>query len=164
MMNWILVIMGAIVAIVLALIVGGLAAARTRLVAREIQLRAPLDAVWPLVKAAEQTPSWCPELPNMTMTSETPPRLVQLQLLDDSGDPFGEWTVTLSTRAGGTQLSIAETSEVRNPITRFIGSFSSFGFDTQRVDGFLLALAGQLGEADIVVGPGTSHPHASSPS
>ena len=154
MMNWILVIMAGVVAVVLALIVGGLASQRTRLVAREVRLRASLETVWPLLTQVEQTPAWCAQLPNMQLLSESAPRLRRLQLLNDDGVAFGEWTIAASPRDGGTQLSVAETCELHNVIARF---FNSFSIDSSRVDGFLRALAAQVGETDVTIGGVSMH-------
>lgn len=154
MMNWILVIMAGVVAVVLALIVGGLASQRTRLVSREVRLHAPLETVWPLLTQVEQTPAWCPQLPNMQLLSESAPRLRRLQLLNDDGAVFGEWTIAASPRDGGTQLSVTETCELHNVIARF---FNSFSMDTSRVDGFLRALAAQVGETDVTIGGVSMH-------
>jgi hypothetical protein len=157
MMNWILLVMAAIVSVVVALILGGLATSRTRSAAREVRLRAPLDNVWLLVRMVSETPAWCPDLPSMTVLEETRPRLLKTQLLDDTGTPVGHWLVAMSERDGGTQLTVAEMVDVPNPIVRF---FRSFGDDARRVDGFLRALGQQLGEPDVVVGPVTLHPSA----
>lgn len=155
MMNWILLVMAAIVAVVGAVVLGGLVSPRTRLAAREVRLRAQPDAVWQLVKSVEQTPAWCPDVPNMTVLEESAPQLLRLQLRDDNGEPTGEWTFVCSARNGGTQLSLAEVIGLRNPIQRFL---RSFGSGTARVDSFLQALSTQVGEPDIVVGPITMHP------
>jgi hypothetical protein len=157
MMNWILLVMAAIVAVVGALVLGGLVSPRTRLVSREVRLRAPLDTVWRLLCTVEETPAWCPELPNMTVVQEEPRQLRRLQLLDDAGEPVGEWTLVSSARDGGTQLSVAEVVVLRNPIQRFL---RSFGSGTARVDGFLRALATQVGEPDVMIGVITMHPSA----
>jgi hypothetical protein len=155
MMNWILLVMAAVVAVIGALVLGGLVSPRTRLVSREVRLRAPLETVWPLLCTVEQTPPWCPALPNMTLLEETPPQLRRLRLLDDIGTPTGEWTLVSSARDGGTQLSLAEVVGLRNPIVRFL---RSFGSGTARVDDFLRALATQVGEPDAVIGGITIHP------
>ncbi|MFN9205350.1 MAG: hypothetical protein ACK6DP_20100 [Gemmatimonas sp.] len=155
MMNWILLVMAAVVAVVGALVLGGLVSPRARLASREVRLRASLDAVWPLLCMVEQTPAWCPDLPNMTLLEEAPPQLRRLRLLDDAGDAIGEWTLVSSVRDGGTQLSVAEVVVLRNPVQRFV---RSFGSGTARVDGFLRALATQVGEPDVAIGGITMHP------
>ncbi|MFY7922949.1 MAG: hypothetical protein ACOVSI_11085 [Gemmatimonas sp.] len=154
MMNWILVIMAGVVAVVLALVVGGLASQRTRLVAREVRLRAPLETVWPLLTQVEQTPAWCAHLPNMQLLMESAPRLRRLQLLDDDGVAFGEWIMAAAAHDGGTQLSVTETCELHNVIARF---FNAFSIDSSRVDDFLRALALQVGETDVTIGSVSVH-------
>lgn len=155
MMNWILLVMAAIVAVLGALILGGLVSPRTRMAAREVRLRASLDRVWALVEQVEQTPAWCPDLPPMTVLETVAPQLMRLRVLNDDGAALGEWTLVTSARDGGTQLSVAEVIALPNPIQRFV---RSFGNDTRRVDGFLRALAAQVGEGEVTPGPITMHP------
>lgn len=143
MMNWILLVMAAIVAVVLALILGGLASSRTHRASRDVTLRAPIDAVWRLARLVDETPAWCPQLPAMTVTEERAPHGLSTQLLDDTGEPMGTWSLSLREHDGGTRLSIEELLDVRNPVQRF---FRSFGEDTRQIDGFVRALRGQLGE------------------
>jgi hypothetical protein len=143
MMNWILLVMAAIASVVVALILGGLATARTHRAARDVHFRAHVDAVWQLVRTIDETPAWCPDLPAMLVLEERAPQALTTQLLDDTGTPIGTWTLALHERDGGTQLSVAEEVDVRNPIQRFL---RSFGAHSQRIDGFVGALGRQLGE------------------
>ncbi|AMW06056.1 hypothetical protein [Gemmatimonas phototrophica] len=143
MMNWILLVMAAIASVVVALILGGLATARTHRATRDLYFRAPIDAVWTLVRTIDETPAWCASLPAMTVLQEHAPHALTTQLLDDTGTPMGTWTLTLLAQKGGTQLSAAEEVDVRNPIQRFL---RSFGAHSQRLDGFVEALGRQLGE------------------
>jgi hypothetical protein len=156
-MNWILLVMAAIASVVLALILGGLASTRTRSAAREVRLRAAITDVWALVRTINDTPAWCPDLPPMTVLEETRPRLLKTAVLDDTGAPVGTWLVAMSERDEGTQLSIAESVDVANPVQRFL---RSFGNEAQRLDEFLRALGAQLGEPDVDVGPVSRHPSA----
>jgi hypothetical protein len=81
-----------------------------------------------------------------------------VQLRNDDGVAFGEWIIAASPRDGGTQLSVAETCELHNVIARF---FNSFSIDSSRVDGFLRALASEVGETAVTIGGVSMHEHPS---
>jgi hypothetical protein len=135
--------MAAIASVVVALILGGLATARTHRATRDVYFRARIETVWTLVRTIDETPAWCPDLPAMTVLQERAPQGLTTQLLDDTGTPMGTWTLALHEQEGGTQLSVAEEVDVRNPILRFL---RSFGAHSHRLDGFVEALGRQLGE------------------
>lgn len=65
MMNWILLLMGLVVAVVVALMLGGLMAPKQRRVVRGIRLPIRPDEAWPVVRQVDGPPRWCASLPNM---------------------------------------------------------------------------------------------------
>jgi hypothetical protein len=147
-MYWILLVMAAIAAIVIALVVGGLVTAETNLEVREIVLRATPDLIWPVMYDVQGATSWCEGLPTMEVVTWNAPHLMTTRLLDDSGDEFGTWLVALTRIEGGTRLIVAETVTIGNPVVRFV---RQFGGRTARVDRWLVGVAEQLDEFGVVV-------------
>ena len=175
-MYWILFIMAAIVAMVLALIVGGLVTPRDHVVARRIRLRDPRSAVWATIRDFGRYGEWRHELefaevidadqpqPRWRETStrgsvafgvtgETPSERLVAKILDDDLPFSGEWTWSLRDDAGGTEVSITERGTVRNPVFRFIGAHL-IGY-TSSIDRYLKALAERHGEPGLAISDAT---------
>lgn len=155
MMNWILLIMGTIVAVVAALILGGLMAPRRHRVVRGIRLPVAPDAAWPLVRQVDGPPLWCASLPNMRVQDEKEFVQLRLDVLDDDDIVVGEWQLALlpldaagripqdgATDAEATLLVLAEQTDIGNPVVRLV---RSVGQHSDRADRFLEAVAQQLG-------------------
>ncbi|MBL0938477.1 MAG: hypothetical protein IBJ03_06270 [Gemmatimonadaceae bacterium] len=155
MMNWILLIMGTIVAVVAALIFGGMLAPKRHRVERGIRLSVPPDEAWPTVRQVDGPPLWCASLPNMRVVEEEEAVRLRLEVLNDDEAVVGLWQVALlplneqgniaadvSTPAVTTLLVITEQTDGGNPVLRLV---RSVGTHSMRVDGFLEAVAQQLG-------------------
>lgn len=142
MMNWILLVMGGIVAVVLAMLLGGAMAPRTRTATRTLRTSRRADEVFAYLRQADGPPRWCADLPAMRVREAEPPHRLDLTLLDDDGQPIGEWQVSVREEEGGTVATIAETVRVDNLLLRFLASLGSDGARPQR---FLDAAAAQLG-------------------
>ena len=149
MMNWILLVMATIAAIVVAMIVGGLLAPRGRLATRTLTVDAAPEAVYRLLREADGPPRWCPALPTMRVDEEHQPSALRFTLLDDEGTRLGTWDVTVRAERGRTVATIAEQVSVSNPVVRFLRSFGGNGTRPQR---FLEAVARELGGAHVVGG------------
>ena len=143
MMNWILLVMGAMVAVVLAMLLGGAMAPRTRTATRTLRTSHRVDEVFACLRQADGPPRWCADLPAMRVRETEPPHRLGLTLLDDDGQPIGEWQVTVREEEDGdTVATIAETVRVDNLLFRFLASLGTDGTRPQR---FLDAAAAQLG-------------------
>lgn len=161
-MYWILFLMAAIAAVVVAVIVGGLVTPREHHVARAVTIPASPDAVWATIRDFARYDEWRTELehadvidveqpqPRWRETStrgsvsfgvtleEAPHRLV-VRILDEDLPFTGEWTWHVRADGDGTRVTIAERGSVSNPVFRFIAAH--FMGYTRSLDGYLRALA-----------------------
>jgi hypothetical protein len=142
MMNWILLVMAAVAAIVVAMILGGLMAPRTRMATRTLECDASATDVYRLLREADGPPRWYAALPTMHVQDELAPHRVQFALVNDDGTPMGSWKVTVHTEPERVVATITEHVAVDNLILRFLRSFGGNG---ARPQAFLEAVAGQLG-------------------
>jgi hypothetical protein len=169
---WILFIMSAMVAIVLALVVGGLATPRDHAVARTITLPAAPNDVWITVRDVGRYGEWRHELESADIvdtdqpqtrwretttrgsitfgvsTDDAPHRLVA-RILDDDLPFSGEWTWRIEPDGNGTRVTIAERGSVGNPVFRFISAH--FIGHTKSIDQYLQALAARHGSPRITI-------------
>ncbi len=144
MMNWILLVMATIAAVMVAMLLGGAIAPRTRRAGRSLIAARSVADVYARVREADGPPRWCAELPTMRVSDEQAPRSLTFTLLDDDGAEMGRWDVTVSALDGPdawTRISISETVTVNNLLMRFLRSLGGNGARPQR---FLEAMAHQL--------------------
>ena len=148
MMNWILLVMATIAAVMVAMLVGGAMAPRTRFSVRSLIVPHPVPVVYARVREADGPPRWCAELPTMQVAAERAPHDVTFTLLDDDGTEMGRWHVTVVVQEGAhvgatghTIVTITESVTVHNLLLRFLRSLGGNGARPQR---FLEAVAQQL--------------------
>jgi hypothetical protein len=173
---WILFVMGAIAAVVIALIAGGLATPRDHAVARTIVLRHDRDTVWSTVRNFDAYAEWRDELEHAEVvdtdqaqvrwretstrgsvtfgvTGEQAPERLSARILDDDLPFTGEWTWTLVVDDAGTRVTITERGSVPNPAFRFIAAH--FMGYTKSLDRYLRGLAQRLGQPGITIDDAT---------
>ncbi|HYW32997.1 MAG TPA: SRPBCC family protein, partial [Gemmatimonas sp.] len=139
-MYWILFVMGVIVAVVIALIVGGLTTPRTHVASRVVRLRATPETVWAIVRDVGSYASWRPEVQSTLVegaeweesssrgsmrfgvTHDEPPVQFGARILDEDLAFQGEWFWRIDADAGGSRVTLTERGEVGNPVFRFIGT------------------------------------------
>lgn len=161
-MYWILFVMGAIAAVVVAVIVGGLATPRDHAVARAVVLNAPLADVWSTVRNVARYHEWRHELEHAELvdteqpqprwretstrgsvtfgiTRDEAPHTLAARILDEDLPFSGEWTWSLRAEGNGTRVTITELGSVPNPVFRFIAAH--FMGYTRSLDTYLTALA-----------------------
>ena len=165
-MYWILFVMGALVAVVAALVMGGLATPRRHTVSRTIVLKAPLDLVWRTVRDVGAYREWRPQLTESVassgddgpewrestrrgsirfgVTADEPPHRFGSRILDDDLPFTGEWEWRLEPAGGATRVTITERGEIGNPIFRFIATHMRG--HTATIDAYLAALATRVGD------------------
>lgn len=171
-MLWILFVMGTIVAIVLAIIVGGLATPREHTVARSIVLPVSMDRVWQTIHDVGNYNAWRHELEDAEIvdtnqpqlrwretstrgsvtfgvTADEPPQRFAARILDEDLPFSGEWTWRLDTDGSTTRVSITERGAVGNPLFRFFAAHV-MGY-TKSLDGYLSALAAHLGSPNVTI-------------
>lgn len=162
-MYWILFVMGAMLSLVLAVLVGGLATPREHVASRTMTVRATPETVWHLVCDVGSYAEWRSEMQSVLVDGDEwqeftsghslrfgvaaseAPRLFVARILDDDLPVTGEWAWELTPRDGGTQVTLTETGEISNPFSRFVGAHMS-GY-TMSIDAALSALAVKVGDA-----------------
>jgi hypothetical protein len=164
---WILFVMGALVAVAAALVMGGLATPRAHTVSRRMVVRAPLDLVWHTVRDVASYSAWRPELRESVasmgddgpewrestgrrslrfgVTVDEPPHRFGSRILDDDLPFTGEWSWALEPVNDGTRVTITERGEIGNPIFRFLATHMRG--HTATIDAYLAALAVRVGDA-----------------
>lgn len=144
MMNWILLVMATIAAVMVAMLLGGAMAPRTRRSVRSLNAARHVHDVYACVREADGPPRWCADLPTMHVADMQAPDSLTFTLIDDDGADMGQWDVTVAAVRGGderTCVTITETVTVHNLLLRFLRSLGGNGARPQR---FLEAVARQL--------------------
>lgn len=166
-MRWIVIILGILVAILVAIALSGAMLPQEHTVTRSILLNQPPEAIWSVITDHANEPKWRADVASITrladrnghelveekykkgdtmkietVESQPPTRLVR----DVVDNPIfsGRWTYELTQENGGTRVRITEHGSVPNPVFRLISRFV-IGHTTS-IDKFLTALAGKFGE------------------
>ena len=167
-MKWVLIILGAVVALVVLMTVIGAFVAREHTATSTITLRQPADSVWKVVRDIGSGPTWWPaiqlaerlpdrdghevwrqklsgfDVPIIVMES-SPPRKLVTQIDPTASAAFGgTWTYQLSPDSTGTRISVTEAGWISNPLFRFMSRFL-FGYYGS-LDKYLEALGKRFGE------------------
>jgi len=164
-MGIVLFVMGAVVAVVLSMLVGGLLLPRAHDVTRVLRLRAMPDAVWSLVADPAGYPTWRDSMSSVNIEGTAPlrwrefgddgslafeavrvnaPHHFAARLLDDDVARQIEREFTLEADGTGTRVVYRELSTVNNPIARFVNRYIMRR--TGASDRLLVALAIALDE------------------
>lgn len=165
-MYWILFVMAAIAAVIVAVIVGGLVTPRDHAVARTVRVPAAPGDVWHTVRNVGAYSDWRHEIEHAEVidadqpqvrwretstrgsvsfgvTREDAPHTMSARILDDDLPFTGEWTWHVAADGTGTRVAITERGSVSNPVFRFIGAHF-IGY-TKSIDAYLSALAAHHG-------------------
>lgn len=166
-MKWVLIIAGALVALVLLVMLVGSLLPVGHVASRSARLRQPPEAVWSAITDVAAYPTWRADVKSVELvpateghprwienmggeriafeaTASDPPRHLVVRIADPELPFGGSWTYDLSPTAEGTQLRITENGEVYNPIFRFVSRFV-FGH-TATIDAFVRSLGRRFGE------------------
>ncbi len=136
--------MGAVVAVLLSMLVGGLLVPRAHDVTRVIRLRAAPDVVWSLIADPAGYPAWRDTMSSVDIDGTAPlrwrefgddgslafeavrvqpPRHFAARVLDDDVARQIEREFTLQADGEGTRVVYRELSTVNNPIARFVNRY-----------------------------------------
>ena len=170
-MYWILFVMGVLVAVVAALVTGGLATSRAYDVTRSMVVKAPRDIVWRTIRSVYEYAEWRPGLTESEMsvgddgeewrestrtrsmrfgvTVDEPPSRFGARILDDDLGFTGDWLWTLEPSGNDTRVTLTERGEIGNPISRFIAAHMRG--HTKTVDEMLTALAARVGDPGAAI-------------
>jgi hypothetical protein len=157
-------VLGAIVVFLLAVIAAGYALPIAHVASRDAQLAVPPDRVFETLSRVEDFPKWRSDVKSVDVLARTPrlqwrehgdngPMTFEMQRSDpprqlvtritDTGLPFGgSWTFLLQPSGGGTKVTLTENGEVYNPLFRFMSRFV-FGH-TATIDRYLADLQRHL--------------------
>jgi len=134
-MKWLIYGGVAIVIIPAIVVLIGAALPKDHVVSRRIRVRAAPDAVFALIAGRSDwrgikyqllTPSplkWREGDITYERVETAPPKRIVNRIADPTLPFGGSWTYELAPAAGGTELTITENGEVRNPFFRFVSRF-----------------------------------------
>ncbi len=171
-MYWILFVMGTVVALVVAVLVGGLVTPRAHSASRVVALNASPHVVWALVRDVARYAEWrdgvresvivdtdqtqlrwreTTSRGSMTfgVVRDEAPNVFAARILDEDLPFSGEWTWQLTPHLQGTRLRITEQGTIDNVLFRFLAA-QVFGYH-RSIDAFIEALAKRLGEPTVVI-------------
>lgn len=160
-MYWILFVMGAIAAVTIALIAGGLASPKSHTVTVSKVVAAPIDVVWAIVRDVDAYPAWRPDVQfaksstgesgaewmetsngravRFGITADDAPVRFAARVLDDDVPYTSAWEWRLEAQGTATLVTITERGDVSSPVKRFVGAQMS-GY-TRALETYLDALA-----------------------
>ena len=165
-MRWIVIAGAVLVALVLVVVLVGLALPTGHVASRTAPLPQPPETVWATITDVRAVPEWRRRVTEVevlppaegrarwrergrdgTITFETveadPPRRL-VSRIADPGLPFGgSWTYDIAPAPGGSTITITERGEVYNPIFRFVSRFI-IGHQAT-MDAYLADLSARLG-------------------
>lgn len=158
-MYWILLVMGLLVAIVAAVLVGGLVTPRRHTVSRSIVVPTDTQDVWNIIRDIARYPAWRDDMIDAELVAgygglawreisssgtvsyavveEDAPTRMTAKTLDEDAPFSGVWSWTLEKLETGTRVTLAQMGEVGNPLIRFVRSIRGYHRD---IDAYLQAL------------------------
>jgi len=143
-MRIVILVLGALVALVLLVIAIGYALPVAHVATREARFAAPPERVFGVLKDVEKFPTWRSDVKGVEVLATVPalrwrergdnditfdmetveaPRRIVTRIADRSLPFGGSWTYELAPQDGGTRLAITENGEVYNPLFRFMSRF-----------------------------------------
>lgn len=169
-MKWLLLVVVALVALVLAVVVIGALLPKDHTVTRAVRLRRPAAAVWQTITDYTKFPEWrrgvqrVEPLPAtmgqsgwveyvkgagripLVITESVPEKRLVTRIADPNLPFGGDWIyeITPAADGSGSTLRITENGSVRNPIFRFVSRFI-FGLSAT-MDAYLKELGAKFGE------------------
>jgi hypothetical protein len=176
-MYWILFVMGTVVALVVAVLIGGLVTPRAHVASRMLTLTAAPEVVWALVRDVSRHAEWRsglraseivdtdqPQLRWLETTTrgsmtfgvvrDEAPHLFAARILDDDLPFSGEWTWEVTPLPDGTRLCITERGAIDHVLFRFLAAHV-FGYH-RTIDDFLESVAKRLGQSAVHIEDGDS--------
>ncbi len=153
-MYWILVIMAAIAASLIALVVGGLVTPADYRVVRQIRLQRNAHDVHALLADLASYEQWAPSQTTIERTSstDTDPLVIALRVTDDDTKAQWQWAWCIDAdaepRADRCTVTLTECGHVGNPVIRFFAALRGHGGNAERT---LRVLAEHFDEFGIAI-------------
>lgn len=166
-MKIVLIILGALVALVVIVFVVGALLPRDHVAGSSIVISQPADTVWRTVRDIGGVTAWWPDVSSsqrvddsagrevweqkasgftmrLIVTEDEPPRRLVMTIDATADAAFGgTWTYEIAPADGGTRVSVTEAGYVSNPLFRFMSRFVMGHYSTQ--DKYLRSLAQKFG-------------------
>jgi uncharacterized protein YndB with AHSA1/START domain len=164
-MKWLLLAVGALVAIAAVVAIVGLLLPRDHTATTTAHIKATPESVWQAVTDVRDYPRWRTDVQSVDVLSangalrwrehgsdgamtferseERPPHHLVTRIVDETLPFGGTWTYQLAPEQDGTALTITERGYVTNPVFRFMARFVFGHHRTQEV--FLRALGRRFG-------------------
>lgn len=167
-MQWILYIVGGLIALILLLVVVGLLLPRGHRATSSIQIAQPPSEVWSAVRDLGRVPEFWPEIKSsarqpdregretwlQTMKSgfaiplvieeDRPPTRMVTRIAMEGKAPFGgSWIYEVTEAAGGSRVTVTEDGFVDNPFFRVVSRVMGYH---STLDSYLKALARRFGQ------------------
>lgn len=173
-MKWLLLIVGALAAIVVAVTLAGMSLPQNHTATRSAHLSAPPEKVWSIITDVAAYPSWRSDVDKVEILSADPGRIAWREIsekgnklayeattaqppshlvtrITDTGIPFGgSWDYRIAPDGAGSRITITENGEVYNPIFRFVSRFVMG--HTATLDKYLTSLSAHTGDTYQVSG------------
>jgi len=168
-LRWLLIILGSLIAIVVAITVVGILIPRTHVASSSLRLPQPADTVWAMVRNVESYPDWWSYAEAVSTGAEgmtytlldrhgqrityevvlsDPPRRFEMRIADEDLPFGGSWTYEVEADGAGSRVTITENGVVKNPLFRFMARFV-FGYHAT-IESYLAALADHFGVAAAI--------------
>lgn len=153
-MYWILVIMAAIAASLIALVVGGLVTPADYRVQRRIRLQRKAHDVRAVLEDLTAYEQWMssPATIERRLSANTDPDVIALRVTDDDTKSQLQWDWCIGSdsaaRSEQCTVTLTERGRVGNPVIRFFAALRGHGGNAERT---LRSLAEQFDEFDITV-------------
>ena len=147
-MYWILVIMAAIAASLIALVVGGLVTPADYRAVRRIRLQRDAHDVRVLLSDLSAYEQWAPAPSTIERQDAGDAQAIVLQVTDDDTKSQRRWEWHIDPDVAQTVITLTESGRVGNPVVRFFTAFRGHGGGAERT---LRALAEHYDEFDIAV-------------
>jgi len=147
-MYWILVIMAAIAASLIALVVGGLVTPADYSAVRRIRLQRDAHDVRALLSDLSAYEQWAPSPSTIERRNAGDAQTIVLHVIDDDTKSERRWEWRIEPDVAQSVITLTESGRVGNPVIRFFAALRGHGGGAERT---LRALAEHYDEFDIDV-------------
>ncbi len=147
-MYWILVIMAAIAAGIIALVVGGLVTPADYCVVRRIRLQRSTHELRTLLADLDAYDQWAPSPVTIERPASSDTEVVALRVTDDDTKSQIRWEWRIEADSAQSVITLTEWGRVGNPVIRFFAALRGHGGNAERT---LRALAEHFDEFGVSV-------------
>lgn len=147
-MYWILVIMAAIAASLIALVVGGLVTPAEYRVVRRMRLQRGADDIRALLTDLSAYEQWAPSPCTIQRQDVGDAQTIVLQVTDDDTTAQLHWEWYIEGDVAHSVITLTESGRVGNPVVRFFAALRGHGAGAERT---LRALAEHVDEFGVSI-------------